>query len=114
MSKLFSKYKIYGRKKGRKKIGSINQINFSQFIIDLENDLKKQRNIILDIGSGNGESSIFLAKKNPKKLIIACEVFEDGNINLFNFLLNSQIKNLKLFEKNVNLLLDDTRRKFFF
>ena len=107
MKKLLRKYKIYGRKKGRKKIQS-SSINFIENCkINLENDIIKNKKNILDIGSGNGENSLFLAKKNPDALIIAIEVFINGNINLCNQLSNSKLDNVKIFSNNVLELLDN-------
>ena len=114
MIKLSQKYKIYGRRKGRKKIQSIDYNFFNDCIIDLKKDLKKNKKNILDIGSGSGENSLFLAKNNPKMLIVACDIFRDGNINLCNKLFESKLNNIKLFTNNVIKLFDHLKPDHYF
>ena len=78
------KYKIYGRKKGRKKNKiDFNQINYKKIFKSDINVYKKNCNI-LDIGTGNGESSLYLSKLFPNSKIISCETYLDGNLNLYN------------------------------
>ena len=109
MTKLSHKYRIYGRTKGRKKIKSINHNFFKNYIINLNEDINKNKKTILDIGSGSGENSLLLAKKNPNALIIACDIFQDGNINLCNNLFKSKLNNIKLFTGNVIKLFDQLK-----
>ena len=109
MSKLLDKFKIYGRLKGRKKIKIYNYVFFNDSMINLNQDIKKNKKIILDVGSGSGENTILLATKNPDSLIIACEIFEDGNINLCNNLYKLKINNIKLFNNNVLILLENLK-----
>ena len=78
------KYKLFGRIKARKKSRLYKDNKIKPFIINQDNNIDYTKNNILDIGSGNGENSIFLSKNYPKSNIIACDVFEDGNINLCN------------------------------
>ena len=52
-------------------------------------------------GAAGGVASKYVAKKNPKSLIIACDVFQDGNINLCNYLFKSKLNNVRLFNSNV-------------
>ena len=85
MKKISDKYRIYGRKKGRKKIHSVDKDYFSNYKIILETDIKKNKKNIIDVGSGKGESTLFLAKKNPDAFIIAIEIFRDGNISVCIF-----------------------------
>ena len=114
MIKLSQKYKIYGRIKGRKNIQSIDYNFFNKTIIDLKKDLKKNKKNILDIGSGSGENSLFLAKNNPNMLIVACDVFRDGNINLCNKLFESKLNNVRLFTSNVIKLFDHLKPDQYF
>mgnify|MGYP001446546903 CR=1 FL=1 len=111
---VFNKYRIYGRTKGRKKINlnNINQVN--KYRINLSVDLKIYKNIIIDIGSGYGESTIFLAKKNPDSLIIAVERFLDGNINLSKKTIMLKMHNIKIFEGNVWQIFDNLKIKKYF
>jgi len=82
MKTVISKYKIYGRIKGRKKKSHNLDQTFIKSIITKDINIKIKNNNILDIGSGSGENSIYQSMKFPKSKIIACETFLDGNINL--------------------------------
>ena len=63
MKKKYNIYRTYGRTKGRKKIQLINETLFTKYLIDIKKDLLAKTHNILDIGSGSGESSVYLAKK---------------------------------------------------
>ena len=100
MNLLLNKYKIRGRNKGRKKNSQIHNINYDNFLLNINKDLFTNQNTILDIGSGSGENALFLSKNNQNSLIIACEIFRDGNINLCNKIYESNTVNIKLFKDN--------------
>ena len=101
MKKISDKYTIYGRKKGRKKIHLVDKDFVVNYIINIEKDIKKNKKNIIDIGSGNGENTLFLAKKNPDALIIAIEIYLDGNSNLCKQLSKLKLYNVKIFSSNV-------------
>ena len=63
MKKISDKYTIYGRKKGRKKIDLVDKDFVVNYKINIEKDIKKNKKNIIDVGSGNGENTLFLAKK---------------------------------------------------
>ena len=109
MIKLSHKYRVYGRTKGRKKIKFFDNNFFKDYIIDLKKDINKNNKTILDIGSGNGKNSLLLAKKNPDALIIACDIFQDGNIILCNNIFKLKLNNTKLFIGNVIKLFDQLK-----
>ena len=100
------KYKIFGRFKGRKKLPSIDINKFLQFKFDTKKNINFKSFNILDIGSGSGENAIFLSNKNPNFRITTCELFHDGNINLFNKIIEKKISNINLYEGNVLEFLD--------
>ena len=100
------KYKLFGRFKGRKKILNISGLNIDKYLVDIKKDINVKNYNILDIGSGSGENAIYLAKKHPDSIIITCELFEDGNINLIKEIINKDIKNIKLYRGNVLEFLD--------
>ena len=107
MNKLINQYNIFGRKKGRKKFkNSYYNINHS-YLLDLDTNFDNTK-VILDIGSGKGENALYLAQKFPEKLIIACEIYEDGNIYLSKQLMDKKIQNVKIFNKNILILFDKT------
>lgn len=108
------KYKLHGRFKGRKKNQIISWSEFSKYELDIGRDLRKENYTILDIGSGSGENAIFFSQKNKNSHIITCEVFVDGNINLFNTIKINNIKNISLFCGNVLQLLDNINDKEIF
>lgn len=100
------KYKLFGRFKGRKRNHKIFEKNHKKYEIDLNKKIDKFKYNILDIGSGSGENAIFLSNIFPKAKIITCELFEDGNINLCNLLIDNNIKNIYLYKGNVLEFLD--------
>ena len=108
------KYKIHGRLKGRKKIKLLNEELYNKFAIDFHKDILKNKRIILDIGSGSGENSIVLAKENPRALVIACEIFLDGNINLCNEIYKQKLKNIRLYNNNIIKFFDNLTSKNLF
>jgi len=105
------KYKLYGRAKGRKKISIFDNELLNKYQLDFSKDFIKFNNIILDVGSGNGENTIFLAKKYPKSLILAAEIFKDGNINLCNLIENFKINNIKIYSGNINKFLNTLEKE---
>ena len=114
MKKISDKYTIYGRKKGRKKIHSVNRDFITDYKISLEKDIKKNKKNIIDVGSGKGENTLFLAKKNPDALIIAIEIFWDGNINLCKQLSKLKLYNVKIFSSNVLKLFNHINKDDYF
>ena len=114
MKKLSYKYRIYGRTKGRKKIQPIDKNFIENYKINLERNIKKNKKNIIDVGSGCGENTLFLAKKNPEALIIAIEIFLDGNINLCEQLSKLKLYNVKIFLSNVLKLLDHLNKVDYF
>jgi len=97
-----SNYRLYGRTKGRKK----NKNNDSFLKIKLINIDHKKYNI-LDIGSGFGESTINIAKKNKKKIVISCEKYIDGLNNIFKKAQNGLLDNIYIYQGNVHQMLDE-------
>ena len=101
------KYKLFGRFKGRKKINDsfLNYLNLCK--ADINNRIIKTNYNILDIGSGSGENAIFLSKTRPTNArIFACDLFQDGNLNLYNQIISQNIKNISLYASNVVEFLD--------
>ena len=97
-----SVYRLYGRRKGRK-----NNKNDDSFLkIKLIKIDTKQYNI-LDIGSGFGESTIKIAKKDKKKIVICCEKYIDGLNNLFKNAQKDLLDNISIYQGNVHQMLDE-------
>ena len=108
------KYKLFGRFKGRKKIDLKAVHGFNKYKLNISRDIKKKNYNILDIGSGSGENAIYLSRMYPKAKIITCELYEDGNINLCNKIINNKITNIRLFCGNVLEFLDQIKCIFIF
>ena len=107
-------YRLYGRTRGR----SNKKINLEDYKTKLNKfkifKLDKKEDYILDIGTGYGETSIFLSKNYPEKIIIACEKYIDGNINLLKKIDRYNLKNIKLFGGNVNKILEESNIEKYF
>ena len=97
-----STYRLYGRTKGRKN----NKNNDAFLKIKLINIDDKNYNI-LDIGSGFGESTITIAKKNKKKIVICCDKYIDGLNNIFNNAQKELLDNIYIYQGNVHKMLDE-------
>lgn len=108
------KYRLFGRLKSRKKKFLKSFHHLEKYKLDISIDINKKNYNILDIGSGSGENAIYLSNIFPKAKIITCELYENGNINLCNKIINNNIKNIHLFYGNVLELLDQIDPLFFF
>jgi len=101
--------KTYGRKRGKRK--SYEVFNYKRDIDNYLFNFKIVNNsLILDIGSGNGENSINLSKKYFNQLVIACEVYVDGNISLIKKIKKNNSNNIKIYDKNCYILLNNISR----
>ena len=56
------KFRIFGRKKGRRFINKSKKEILNKYLLSIKKDFKNKK-IILDIGSGDGINTLFLAKK---------------------------------------------------
>ena len=104
--------RLFGRTRGRsnKKIDlknyyeTVDKYKFQNF--------NEETEYILDVGTGYGETSIFLAKQFPDKVIISCEKYIDGNIILLKNIENNKIKNILLHNGNVYDVLESINKKY--
>ena len=114
MAVMNQKYKIFGRTRGRSKKfnNSENYLElFKKYKID---NLTASKTYLLDIGTGYGETTIYLAQKNKNKKIIACEKYIDGNLNLIKNIKKNKINNIYLHTGNVYEILDQFEKKITF
>ena len=92
------KKKLYfGRVKSRK-ISKIKQHNFKYF--QKKNNINKlnlKKKLILEIGIGMGENLIHLSKKNTQTNIIGVDPFMNGMVNVSDYSINNNIKNIFLY-----------------
>jgi len=113
MAENIHKYKIFGRRKGRKRNPFNIDKDFLETILTKNILLDKNNLNLLDIGSGSGENSIFLSKKFPISKIIACDNFKDGNLNLCNSIKLNNTKNILIYNGNVLEIFDRIDEKIF-
>ena len=66
---------------------------------------KSHEKIILEIGFGNGENTIFLATKNPNAFIVASEVYLSGIGSLLNSIAQNSLNNIKIYDDDVRELI---------
>ena len=101
------KKKLYfGRVKSRK-ISKIKENSFKKYLKTKNiNRLNSKKKLILEIGIGMGENLIYLSKKNIKKNIIGVDPFKNGMVNVSDYCINNNIKNIYLypyvFQKFIN------------
>ena len=92
------KKKLYfGRVKSRK-ISKIKENNFKYFL--KKNNISKlnlKKKLILEIGVGMGENLIYLSRKNKQKKIIGVDPFKNGMINVSDYCVKNNIKNIYLY-----------------
>lgn len=76
-------------------------------IKDLEN-----KNIVLDIGFGNGEYTAAYANAFQEKHLIATEVYLSGIGSLIGLINKYKISNISIFDDDVRLLMDQMPKEF--
>ena len=69
--------RLFGRTRGRSK-KKINLNNYYETVDKYKfQNFHDKSEYILDVGTGYGESSIFLAKQFPDKVVLSCEKYID-------------------------------------
>jgi len=105
--------RLYGRTRGRSK-KNINLNNYHEAVDRYKfQNFNEKSEYILDVGTGYGETSIFLAKKFPEKVVISCEKYIDGNIILLKNIQKNNINNILLHNGNVYNIIEITNKKYF-
>lgn len=72
----------------------------------------KNKNIVLDIGFGNGEYTAAYANAFQEKHLIATEVYLSGIGSLIGLINKYKISNISIFDEDVRLLMDQMPKKF--
>ena len=62
-------------------------------------EINKFKDYILDIGSNNSETTLYLSQKYPEKIVIACDKYINGNYNLLKTIQNKEIKNIFIYDE---------------
>ena len=93
--------RLFGRTRGRSK-KKIDLKKYHETVAKYQfKNCDEKKNYILDIGTGYGETSIFLANRFLDKVVISCEKYIDGNIILLKNIEKNKIKNIRLHNGNV-------------
>jgi len=105
--------RLFGRTRGRSK----KKINLKQYYETVDKykfqKFNEKSEYVLDVGTGYGETSIFLANQFPNKVVISCEKYIDGNIILLKNIQKNNINNILLHNGNVYDVLETTNKKYF-
>lgn len=72
----------------------------------------KNKNVVLDIGFGNGEYTAAYANAFQEKHIIATEVYLSGIGSLIGLINKYKISNISIFDEDVRLLMDEMPKDF--
>ncbi len=101
------KNRLFGRTRGRGN-KNINFLTYKKIIKNYElGKINNRKKYILDIGSGYGETTLYLAKNNLDKIVICCEKYIDGNLNLIKKIKSENLNNINIYPGNVNNLLNE-------
>ena len=74
---------------------------------------KKFSKVVLEVGFGNGENTLALAKQNPDTLYIASEVYLAGIGSLLGEIVDGAIQNIFITSGDIRLLIDDIKEPVF-
>ena len=72
----------------------------------------KNKNVVLDIGFGNGEYTAAYANAFQEKHLIATEVYLSGIGSLIGLIKKYKISNISIFDEDVRLLMDKMPKEF--
>ena len=72
----------------------------------------KNKNVVLDIGFGNGEYTAAYANAFQEKHLIATEVYLSGIGSLIGLINKYEISNISIFDEDVRLLMDQMPKEF--
>jgi len=72
----------------------------------------KNKNVVLDIGFGNGEYTVAYANAFQEKHLIATEVYLSGIGSLIGLINKYKISNISIFDEDVRLLMDQMPKDF--
>ena len=101
----FARQRVRGASSARKKF--LKEEFLPKNLIELESltEVVAQENVIIEIGSGNGETAVNFAFKNPNIFYIACEVFAEGLLQTAGKVFEKDLTNVRFFKQDARLLL---------
>lgn len=92
------KKKLYFGRIKLRKISKAKENNFKYFLKKNNiNKLNLKKKLILEIGIGMGENLIHLSRKNLQKKIIGVDPFKNGMVNVSDYFIKNNIKNVYLY-----------------
>ena len=92
------KKKLYFGRIKLRKISKAKEKNFKCFLKKNNIDkLNLKKKLILEIGIGMGENLIHLSRKNLQKKIIGVDPFKNGMVNVSDYFIKNNIKNVYLY-----------------
>ena len=89
---------------------SNHQITNYQEILSVKKDFTK---LILEIGFGNGENTLSLAKANPDTLYIGSEVYLAGIGYLIGEIIKNDLNNIMIHSEDIRLLIETIEKPIF-
>ena len=112
--------KFYGRRKGRKVSSSNLRVvkDYSyKFYLQEEQisklKLNENNKNILEIGFGNGMNLVHMSLNRPNDLFIGCDVYHNGCVKLLKQIVIQNIRNIKIWPDDINLIIKKFKRDFF-
>ena len=110
--------KTFGRLKGRalsnnQKLGLEMLEKKYNFFLESSFSLKTKKKIWLEVGFGNGQHLVELAKRNSDKLFVGSEVYEIGVASTCFSLFQNKIENVRVFQGDIRILLNSIKRETF-
>jgi len=89
-------------------------INFSvSSINDIESESNSFKSIVIEIGFGDGENILTIAKENPDTLFIGSEVYLSGIGSLIGKIKDNNLSNIRIYNNDARVLLDTIKTPIF-
>lgn len=89
-------------------------INFSvSSINDIESESNGFKSIVIEIGFGDGENILTIAKENPDTLYIGSEVYLSGIGSLIGKIKDNNLSNIRIYNNDARVLLDTIKTSIF-
>ncbi|MDH5765199.1 MAG: tRNA (guanosine(46)-N7)-methyltransferase TrmB [Gammaproteobacteria bacterium] len=85
-----------GQQKALDKLWPVYGIDYSTDLIDLEKLFSRTSEIVLEIGFGNGDSLVQMARANPDKNYIGIEVHRPGVGHLLHLVETNELTNIRI------------------
>ena len=111
---------FHGRRKGRKisstKLKLLEDYRHSFYLSeDQISNLKvyKYKKNILEIGFGNGQNLVNMSLNHSNDLFIGSDAYYNGCATLLDQIVNKNIKNIKIWPYDINLILKNFKKNFF-